>query len=232
MDNKQALPAAASENTPAESTQQASAEASEQASESSEQTSGPSVFSRASSIPMALFFSPLHAIMTTGSYVHDEPCVRTRESSTGKRFVQVLATTPYNAQDGLCMVGSQTLHNIRDGMVAGATEGRPAVKENFPMSHLRLRTIFNPSKKATDEQQKRKSKHILLRLAVRLQIIMVVSFAHVRLRKILEVAWIKRSVIQEAHAQHGTFLIGARFAGLPGLRASHSIQATFDTGSS
>ncbi|MBL7525094.1 hypothetical protein [Legionella bononiensis] len=38
----------------------------------------------------------------------------------------------------------------------------------------------------------------------------------------------KQSEIREAHAQHGTFLIGARFAGLPGLRASHSIRATFD----
>ncbi|WP_133141105.1 hypothetical protein [Legionella quateirensis] len=37
----------------------------------------------------------------------------------------------------------------------------------------------------------------------------------------------EQSVIREAHAQHGTFLIGARFAGLPGLRAPHSIQVTF-----
>ncbi|MBL7479188.1 hypothetical protein [Legionella bononiensis] len=36
----------------------------------------------------------------------------------------------------------------------------------------------------------------------------------------------KHSEIREAYAQHSTFLIGARFAGLPGLRASHFIQAT------
>ena len=39
----------------------------------------------------------------------------------------------------------------------------------------------------------------------------------------------KHSEIRETHAQHGTFLIGARFAGLPGLHASHFIQA-FNTG--
>ena len=42
-------------------------------------------------------------------------------------------------------------------------------------------------------------------------------------------AWMKHSEIRGTHAQHGTFLIGAHFAGLPGLRASHFIQATFDT---
>jgi hypothetical protein len=36
----------------------------------------------------------------------------------------------------------------------------------------------------------------------------------------------KRSEIRETHAQHGTFLIGVRCAELPGLRASHFIQAT------
>jgi len=39
----------------------------------------------------------------------------------------------------------------------------------------------------------------------------------------------KHSEIRESHAQHGTFLIAALFAGLPGLRAPHFIQATFDT---
>ncbi|MBL7478462.1 hypothetical protein [Legionella bononiensis] len=39
----------------------------------------------------------------------------------------------------------------------------------------------------------------------------------------------KHSEIREAYAQHGTFLIGARFAGLPGLRASHFIRATLNT---
>ncbi|WP_238400743.1 hypothetical protein, partial [Legionella bononiensis] len=42
------------------------------------------------------------------------------------------------------------------------------------------------------------------------------------------VARMKHSEIREAYAQHSTFLISARFAGLPGLRASHFIQATFD----
>ena len=51
----------------------------------------------------------------------------------------------------------------------------------------------------------------------------------VRLRIKLEVAWMKHSEIQESHAQHGTFLFGALFVGLPGLRAAHFIQATFDT---
>ncbi|WP_238400394.1 hypothetical protein, partial [Legionella bononiensis] len=36
----------------------------------------------------------------------------------------------------------------------------------------------------------------------------------------------KHSEIREAYAQHSTFLISARFAGFPGLRASHFIQAT------
>ena len=36
----------------------------------------------------------------------------------------------------------------------------------------------------------------------------------------------KHREIREAHAQHGTFLIGAHFTRLPGLRASHFIQAT------
>ncbi|WP_255541650.1 hypothetical protein [Legionella bononiensis] len=39
----------------------------------------------------------------------------------------------------------------------------------------------------------------------------------------------KHREIQEAYAQHSTFLIGARFAGLPGLRATHFIQATLNT---
>ncbi|WP_274519364.1 hypothetical protein [Legionella quateirensis] len=39
----------------------------------------------------------------------------------------------------------------------------------------------------------------------------------------------KHSKIREAYAQHGTALNGARFARLPGLRASHFIQATLNT---
>ncbi|KTD42366.1 Uncharacterised protein [Legionella quateirensis] len=39
----------------------------------------------------------------------------------------------------------------------------------------------------------------------------------------------KHSEIRVAYAQDGTFLNGARFAGLPGLRASHFIQATLNT---
>ena len=51
----------------------------------------------------------------------------------------------------------------------------------------------------------------------------------VRLRIKSKVAQMKHSEIRETYAQHSTFLIGARFAGLPGLRASHFIRATFNT---
>ncbi len=39
----------------------------------------------------------------------------------------------------------------------------------------------------------------------------------------------KHREIREAYAQHGTILSGTRFAGFPGLRASHFIRATFNT---
>ncbi|WP_255541662.1 hypothetical protein [Legionella bononiensis] len=39
----------------------------------------------------------------------------------------------------------------------------------------------------------------------------------------------KHSEIREAYAEHSTFLIGARFAGLSGLRVLHFIRSTINT---
>lgn len=141
MNNEKSVPNSFSNEQPAQ-----------QVMESTEKAPKPSFFSRVSSVPVALTLAPLDAIVATGSYVHDEPCEKHRE--TAWMGVKVLSATPLNAMAGLGMVGSHTLFNIRDGLVAGITEGRPAVKKEFALSELKISTLFNPSSYATENRWK------------------------------------------------------------------------------